>query len=1048
MSLILRTIESFPSGKGTQELLVLVGATFDHNRRMAVLAELNELLNAGLVQRDRDGKWRPAKKDDSSVPLIAPKHTPSTKLATSGKADLLAAAAAQFELIDVSPVSVLEVEEENKNSDPKAMLRYWRSALRTDPRGATTQVPDKHGIEWCMISGRGPVIFGTEQSLNITIRLDAMPDTFREALLRRDGTENALALGWPIQVGRRRGVPVMQPAGLFAAQWRREAESLIVTVASDDILVNPEWVKDAARASGWTSKDLASLFSEDDELRSSVFIEKLRDAVASQVIGSLSGFDLKAELDPDLSGLFNAAALFLPSENTFTAGAARDLEAIAEWSDDKLQGTALSSILGLEQAATSSFTPITVGPLNAEQSRAVDLACRASLTVVTGPPGTGKSQAIVSMAASILVGGGSVIVASKNHQALDAVEERLGAIAPQAPFITRTLKPTDDVDVGFVQVIKQLLDQESQVPSSTADAEALAELIRLAEERREALDQNARLSAIRCRIAELIETLEARKKSTASATDSSKTEQVGLLKRLILLIQGLLEFRSLERGDVDRTIRETAEHELTRLRGEVLSDGEAPDPITLGEQVVKLAKVLLPQLMSERTHVSAQSRSDLAAIYDDWTFAGSRGALPPELSEAICAHRPLWLASILGAPKRIPLQAALFDLVIFDEASQCDIASALPLFARAKRAVVVGDDKQLSFIAQLGEAQDRNLMQAQGLPVAHMGRFAQSKRSLFDCASRVPNVARVTLRHQYRSAGPIVDYISQTFYGNQLLTSHDPEGLIMPNGAKPGLAWVDVPALGIPQDGNVNPNEVAAIVAHLKRLLVEQSYTGSIGVITPFRTQVMALQQAVGAEIPATLLASAKFRVGTVDGFQGQERDLILFSPCVGPRSPQSGLTFFQKDSRRLNVAVSRARAVAIIFGDLRFARSGTSEALRRLVAFATEPRERFGEGVFDSDWERRVYHALKDRGLDPKPQHEIAGRRLDFALFGSNGIKLDLEVDGRRWHQTADGRRKTEDLWRDHQMKSLGWHVRRFWVDELAKDMEGCIDIIERDLA
>lgn len=108
----------------------------------------------------------------------------------------------------------------------------------------------------------------------------------------------------------------------------------------------------------------------------------------------------------------------------------------------------------------------------------------------------------------------------------------------------------------------------------------------------------------------------------------------------------------------------------------------------------------------------------------------------------------------------------------------------------------------------------------------------------------------------------------------------------------------------------------------------------------------------------------------------------------------------------------------------------------------------RSGEGVFDSEWERRVYHALKKRNLEPFPQHEIAGRRLDFALFGKNGVKLNLEVDGRRWHETADGRRKTSDLWRDQQLKSMGWHVCRFWVDELSNDMEGCLDIIERELA
>ncbi|MBY6143841.1 AAA family ATPase [Mameliella alba] len=843
-------------------------------------------------------------------------------------------------------------------------------------------------------------------------------------------------------------MPVVQPVGLFAAQWRRDADSLVVTIATDDILVNPDWIKDASRASGWSAKDLSRLFADEDELRSGVFLEKVRDAVASQVNGTLTGRDLKFEVDCDVAGIFDAAGLFLPSENSFTAGAARDLEAIADWSDDKLRSTALAPILGVVPFGAERFTPITVGPLNGEQSQAVDLACEAPLTVVTGPPGTGKSQAIVSMAASVLLNGGSVLVASKNHQALDAVEDRLGALAASSPFITRTLKPEAEIDVGFDKVIKALLDQDGQAPWKEVDAGTLADLMRVAETRRDALIRNNRKAQIQCRIAELIETIEARHHSAAVLKEPKTQVRLSFLQRVIRSFLVLFRGRRSKAESNKKRPRESSEQELARLRAELAAITPEGDPVDLGERVAQLAKALLPQLMGQRTHVPDDRRRDLGELFDNWTFAGGRGALPPDLSAAVCHHRPLWLASVLGTPKRIPLHPGLFDLVIFDEASQCDIASALPLFARAKRAVVVGDDQQLSFIAQLGEAQDRNLMQAQGLPLAQMGRFAQSKRSLFDCASRVPGVARVTLRHQYRSAGPIVDYISKTFYGGQLLTSHDPKGLIPPTGSKPGLSWQDVPAPALPLDGNVNPAEVSAIVAHLKLLLVDQGYEGSIGVITPFRAQVAALQTAVADAIPGPLCAGADLRVGTVDGFQGQERDLILFSPCVGPRSPQSGLTFFQKDRRRLNVAVSRARAVAIIFGDLSFARSGTSEALRRLAAYATEPRQRLGADPFDSEWERRVFHALKERGLDPQPQHEIAGRRLDFALFGPNEIKLDLEVDGRRWHQTPDGRRKTDDLWRDHQMKSLGWRVRRFWVDELAKDMEGCIDIIERDLS
>ena len=820
------------------------------------------------------------------------------------------------------------------------------------------------------------------------------------------------------------------------------------------MLVNPDWLRDAARQTGWPREALRELIETADGvgLHAADFLLKIKDPVASQIRGRLVGEDLASQLDEASTGIFDAAAIFLPTDSSFTAGAARDLDTIATWPGERIARTALARVFGIDPRHPLPDIPVVnVGPLNGEQAAAVRNACSEPLSVVTGPPGTGKSQAIVSMAASVLLSGGGVLVASKNHQALDAVEDRLGALAPDAPFATRTLKPEEDIDVDFSDALKQLIDRTHSPSRGHFDDVMMDDLVAVARERSAAIDQLAARSELECEIAGLLESIAYREKRGARDDgDAIAVPSLSLVRRLIAALSRMVFKGSLaeaREASVSGKRLTDLRSRLERLRA---SRDELPsdvDPIELGERVQELATVVLPRLMERRTAVGETERRAIAESYDDWTFAGGKGQLPDDLARAVLRHRPLWLASILGTPRRIPLDDGLFDLVIFDEASQCDIATAIPLLARAKRAVVVGDDQQLSFIAQLGRAKDRNLMQAQNLPIAKMGRFAQSRRSLFDFATRVPGVPRITLRHQYRSAGPIVDYISDYFYGGQLETSYDPNGLILPRHAKPGLAWEHVPAPAIPQEGNVNPAEVAAIVRHLRLLLEEQGYPGSVGVITPFRAQVLALQEAV-AGIPDQKRMAADLKVGTVDGFQGQERDLILFSPCVGPRSPQSGLTFFQRDSRRLNVAISRARAVSMIFGDLEFARSGTSKSLRNLASRATEPRSRTGEGVFDSDWERRVFHALRTRGLDPKPQHEIAGRRLDFALFGMNGVKLDLEVDGRRWHQTPDGCRKTCDLWRDHQLKSMGWRVRRFWVDELARDMEGCIDVVEQDLS
>ncbi|TDL84486.1 AAA domain-containing protein [Meridianimarinicoccus aquatilis] len=1058
MSLVLKTVRAFPRGRTTEELLVLVGAAFSHDKRLAALSELETLFRDGLIVKGKDGRWRVKADGFKPRPESVSASRPG---GPDGFVDVIHAANAFFSSEPTAAELPDQEDESSDAPDPQALLRYWRSALRADPRGATTQVLDKHGIEWALISGRGPISPEEGQTLTVLIELDAIDPAFREALVRREGHENALALGWPMSVGRRGGVPVFQPVGMFAAAWNRKDDRLILTIDADDVLVNPDWVKSAARASGWKRDDLAELFFATDGLglRAQDFVEKVRIAVASQIRGRVVGEDLATQLDASALGIFDSAAIFLPTDSSFTAGAARDLDAIATWPKDRLERTALGAVFGLDlQDGTDKAAAIDAVPLNKEQLRAVRSACQVHLTVVTGPPGTGKSQAIVSMAASVLADGGSVLVASKNHQALDAVEDRLGSLAPDVPFAIRTLNPNDEADTGFKDALKKLIDSENVTRNASVDDFALGELKSNAIARSEVVSVIDKITELECEISDILDRIQVREdRGRPDNQDSEDVEpRQSLLLRFVSWFESLFAKRPPKVAPVTDHSSSRRGMNLKELHGALAEKrserdalGTPDDPIALGEKIREATEKLLPRILSARTHLPEDERREIAELYDDWAFDGGRGHPPSDLSRVLISHRPLWLASILGTPRRIPLDDGLFDLVIFDEASQCDIATAVPLLARAKRAVVVGDDRQLSFIPQLGQAQDRNLMQAQGLPVARMGRFAQSRRSLFDFASRV-SVAdnRITLKHQYRSAGPIVDYISENFYGNQLQTSYDPRRLNAPDGVRPGLAWEHVPAPAVPQMGNVNPSEVSAIVRHLKKLIVEDKYTGSIGVITPFRAQVAAIENAVDSVLDEPKRIACELKVGTVDGFQGQERDLIMFSPCVGPRSPQSGLTFFQRDTRRLNVAISRARAVAMIFGDLDFARSGQSKALAKLASRATEARTKRGEGVFDSDWERKVYHALKARGLDPQPQHEIAGRRLDFALFGANGVKLDLEVDGRRWHESPDGRRKTSDLWRDHQLKSMGWRVRRFWVDELSRDMEGCLDRVEQDLS
>ncbi|MFX0542868.1 AAA family ATPase [Roseovarius sp. S4756] len=397
--------------------------------------------------------------------------------------------------------------------DHQALLRYWRSALRADPCGATTQVVDKHGVEWALISRRGPIAPGEGETLTITIALDALAASFRVAMVHREGNENAMAIGWLMAVTRLSVVPAFQPVGLLSATWERHERDLILTVDATDVLVNPDWMRNAARQTGWHREALAELFDAEDGvgLHASYYLLKIKDAVASLIRGRITGEDLAFRLDASSTGIFDSAALFLRPDSNFTAGAARDLDIIATWSPERIARTALAKVFSFESQNDNIEVPaVNTGALNREQTAAVRNACSEPPSVVTGPPGTGKSQAIVSLAASVLLSGGSVLMASKNHQALDAVEDRLGALAPGVPFVTRTLKPEDEIDVGFVDALKALIDRDHAMRARRVDQAMLDDLRVAARERSAGGDALAQRTELEGEIAELVERIEYR----------------------------------------------------------------------------------------------------------------------------------------------------------------------------------------------------------------------------------------------------------------------------------------------------------------------------------------------------------------------------------------------------------------------------------------------------------------------------------------------------------------------------------------------------------
>jgi AAA domain len=254
---------------------------------------------------------------------------------------------------------------------------------------------------------------------------------------------------------------------------------------------------------------------------------------------------------------------------------------------------------------------------------------------------------------------------------------------------------------------------------------------------------------------------------------------------------------------------------------------------------------------------------------------------------------PCWIMRPEDACRVFPLQPDLFDVVIFDEASQCNPDQSLPLFARAKRIAIFGDNRQLS-----NEDLRRSLSAAANQALIRVARldeldreelFDQTRNSLLDLVSARAQ-AMIVLNEHFRCRPEIIAFSNDAFYGNSLRIMRDREddrGLGSPFLLR---EVTDVPPLG---KTKVNPYEANLVVAELKARLADRRYEGlTFGVLSLFRDQIERIEELVELEIPREQRERHRLICSTVDGFQGDERDVILYSWRFSTTSSPSILSF------------------------------------------------------------------------------------------------------------------------------------------------------------
>ncbi|MFT3718255.1 AAA domain-containing protein [Pseudorhodoferax sp.] len=423
---------------------------------------------------------------------------------------------------------------------------------------------------------------------------------------------------------------------------------------------------------------------------------------------------------------------------------------------------------------------------------------------------------------------------------------------------------------------------------------------------------------------------------------------------------------------------------------------------------------------------------DLAAIrplkeWEDITrLTGQRARRLREFIESgaglgLMALRPVWLMNPDVASRVLPLKAALFDTIIYDEASQMPVEYALPSLYRARVTVVSGDEKQMpptAFFASKVESDEAQAFDGEGpdedATEEERETFDETwnRREIKDCPDLL-QLARTSLPNSrlqihYRSAyRELINYSNAAFYGNDLSVPVRHSDKTIASVRPIEMVRVD----GVYQD-QTNPAEAERVVDILAELW-KQPYADrpSVGIVTFNRRQADLIEEALEAraEIDADFRAAYRLEsqrnedgedmavfVKNVENVQGDERDVIVFSSTFGRNQQGTFRRFFgvlgQKGGeRRLNVAVTRSRRKIYMVTSMPINDISDALATRRKLA---TPRDflqgymAYARSISCGDFASA--RALLSHWAAPRPESAQAGRHAEdgFSLAVGEYLK------------------------------------------------------------
>lgn len=542
---------------------------------------------------------------------------------------------------------------------------------------------------------------------------------------------------------------------------------------------------------------------------------------------------------------------------------------------------------------------------NASQSVAVRNALSNDLSVIEGPPGTGKTQTILNIIANLIIRDKSVEVVSNNNSATDNVYEKLkkynyefiaaplGKRENKEKFIENQIEKYPDMFSWILTDSQYYADTNNITDNESILNELFSVQIKLQEEKQKLSDNMLEQKYFEqyCDNNE-IPNIECKKE-----TDSKKLLEVlnrielasNLCSKIIIFLKTLLIFglknikTCFHSYDVLSAVikrnyyrvKISEQNESIEKYNQILNDNNLN---LLVNSYVESSRRIFENYLARKYSMGGYERKQYTV--DELWFN----------SRKFVSDYPVILSTTYSA--RSNLGNYIYDYVIMDESSQVDVVTATVAMSVANNAVIVGDRKQLPNVVTDIDRLKTDIIKT-NFNVDY--RYDFSKYSFLSSVCEIfKDIPTTLLREHYRCHPKIINFCNKEFYDNQLV--------IMTNdNNEPDVLRVYKTVEGNHARGHENQRQIDII----KNTIIPSisSSSDEVGIIAPYRKQISKLK---------SVFSDCDFLIETVHKFQGREKDIMIMSTV------DNILTDFSDDPNLLNVAVSRAKNQFILVTDSR----------------------------------------------------------------------------------------------------------------------------------